>query len=380
MSLITTSADLEALCARLSNEEFVTVDTEFIRETTYYPRLCLIQIAGAYEVAAIDSLAPNLNLQPFYDLMANEKVLKIFHAARQDVEILLQMGGVIPQPLFDSQIAAQVLGLGDQIGYAELVQTLTEAVVDKGSRHTDWAKRPLTKAQIDYALGDVTHLYAIYMILRDKLKAKKRLSWMTEELAVIIDPATYDTSPEKAYLRLKHRAKKSRELAIMMGLSEWREREAQRLDVPRGRLLKDDTLTEICQSAPRDAEGLGHLRSIPKGFERSNEGKKIVDIVNHALTLDPKTLPPLGRNRPASHQQKAIIELLKVLLKAISENEGVAPRILASNEDLDAIVSGEDCPALHGWRLEIFGKPAQALLRGETALVYVKGHVVAQPL
>jgi ribonuclease D len=377
LTLITSSNALNALCKRLALEEFVTVDTEFIRETTYWPKLCLIQIAGAHEAAAIDPLADNLDLTPFYALMTNEKVLKVFHAARQDIEIMYNLGKIIPQPLFDSQIAAQVLGLGDQIGYAELVQTLTTVAIDKGSRHTDWARRPLTNAQIDYALGDVTHLHKIAVILREMLQTKKRLSWMTEELAVLLDPQTYNTDPKIAYERLKHRVKKPKELAVLMALCEWREAEAQRQDVPRGRLLKDDTLTEICQNQPILAESLANLRSIPKGFESSRDGKRIIELVNDALLVDPKSLPAMGRSRGPGAQQRAIIELLRVLLKAISENEGVAARILASSEDLEAISSGADCPALHGWRLEIFGEPAQAMLRGETGLAFVKGRVVA---
>lgn len=377
ITLISTTAELAAACIRFASHPFVTVDTEFLRETTYYPKLCLLQIASTDEAVLVDPLADTLDLAPFMALMRNENVVKVFHAARQDLEIIWNIGGLVPAPLFDTQIAAMVCGYGDSVGYEQLANDLAKAKIDKSSRFTDWSRRPLNPAQLVYAEADVTHLRTIYLALKADLEASGRTAWLDEEMGVLSSPATYDIKPENVWTRLKGRVRKPRELAVLMELAAWRERECQSRDVPRSRVLKDDTLIDIVQRAPKTIEALGELRSVPNGFERSRNGTEVVAAVERGLAIDPKTLPPLERERGRGGNG-AILDLLKVLLKAVSEAERVAPKILANVDDLEAIASDDaaDVPALKGWRREAFGEKALALKSGRLALRIDNGKVV----
>jgi ribonuclease D len=376
MNLISTTAELAEACARLAQHPFVTVDTEFLRETTYYPKLCLIQLASPDEAVLVDPLAPDLSLEPFLALMSDAKVVKVFHAARQDLEIVWMIGRLIPAPLFDTQVAAMVCGYGDSVGYEQLANDLAKARIDKSSRFTDWSRRPLTEAQLAYAESDVTHLRDIYLALAADLAASGRESWVAEEMAVLNSPGTYEVKPENAWLRLKGRIRKPKELAALIELAAWREREAQHRDVPRQRVLKDDALMDIVQRAPRSAEALGELRSVPNGFERSRAGGEVLAAIERAQAIDPQTLPKLERERgrPANG---AVLDLLKVLLKATADSERVAPKIIASSDDLEAIAFDDeaDVPALQGWRREVFGEKALALKNGSLALRVVRGRV-----
>lgn len=377
MSLITTTADLADACARLASHPFVTVDTEFLRETTYYPKLCLIQLASPDEAVLVDPLAPELDLAPFFGLMADQAVVKVFHAARQDLEIVWMLGRILPTPLFDTQVAAMVCGYGDSVGYEQLANDLAKARIDKSSRFTDWSRRPLSEAQLVYAESDVTHLRDIYLALKADLEASGREAWVAEEMAVLNFPGTYEVKPENAWLRLKGRIRKPKELAALIELAAWREREAQVRDVPRQRVLKDDALMDIVQRGPRSVEALAELRSVPNGFERSRSGGEVLAAIERAAAIDPKALPRLERERgrPANG---AVLDLLKVLLKATADAERVAPKILASTDDLEAIASDDlaEVPALQGWRRDVFGEKALALKNGELSLRIARGRVV----
>lgn len=377
MHLISDTAALSAACDRLATHPFVTVDTEFLRETTYYPKLCLIQIASPDEAVLVDPLSPDLDLAPFFGLMVNENVVKVFHAARQDLEIVWLLGRVLPTPLFDTQVAAMVCGYGDSVGYEQLANDLAKARIDKSSRFTDWSRRPLTEAQLSYAESDVTHLRDIYLALKADLDASGRESWVAEEMSVLTSPATYEVKPENAWLRLKGRIRKPRELPNLMEIAAWREREAQTRDVPRQRVLKDDALMDIVQRGPRSVEALAELRSVPNGFERSRNGAEVLAAIERAAALDPKTLPRLERERgrPTS---AAVLDLLKVLLKAVADAERVAPKIIASTDDLEAIASDDlaEVPALQGWRRSVFGEKALALKDGSLSLRIQRGRVV----
>lgn len=376
MNLISTTEELASACSRLAQHPFVTVDTEFLRETTYYPKLCLIQMASPEEAVMVDPLAEGIDLAPFMALMTDQNVVKVFHAARQDLEIVWMLGRVLPTPLFDTQVAAMVCGYGDSVGYEQLVNDLAKARIDKSSRFTDWSRRPLSEAQLVYAESDVTHLRDIYLALQADLIASGRESWVAEEMAVLNSPGTYEVKPENAWQRLKGRLRKPKELAVLMELAAWREREAQQRDVPRQRVLKDDALMDIVQRAPRSAEALGELRSVPNGFERSRAGGEVLAAVGRALALDPHSLPRLERER-GRPSNGAVLDLLKVLLKATADAERVAPKIIASSDDLEEIAGDDeaDVPALHGWRREIFGEKALALKNGALALRIVRGRV-----
>ncbi|HEX2652168.1 MAG TPA: ribonuclease D [Xanthobacteraceae bacterium] len=378
MDLITTTADLAAACARLARHPFITVDTEFLRETTYFPILCVVQIASADEAVVIDAQAPELDLQPFFDLMANEAVLKIFHAGRQDIEIVWHRAGLIPHPVFDTQIAAMVLGYGDSISYDQLVQRITGDTLDKSHRFTDWSRRPLSEAQITYAISDVTHLRDVYLALAADLEKRKRSDWVREEMEILTSPDTYRMEPESAWHRLKTRVRKPRELAVLIEVAAWREREAQGRDVPRGRVLKDEVIGDIAVQAPTTVEKLGNLRSLQKGFERSKWGEAILEAVRLGLARDPKSLPKLERSKQQPNGA-ATIELLKVLLRMTAENHAVAAKVIATVDDLEQIAADDlaDVPALKGWRRELFGEKALALKQGRLALALERGRVSA---
>jgi ribonuclease D len=377
MELITTTNELSATCERLAHHPFVTIDTEFLRETTYYPLLCVAQMASSAEAVAVDALAEGIDLGPFFELMANERVLKVFHAARQDIEIVWHRAGIVPRPVFDTQVAAMVLGHGDSISYDQLVQRITGDALDKTHRFTDWTRRPLSPAQIAYALSDVTHLREVYSALVADLGRRGRADWMDDEMEILTSPDTYRAEPERAWLRLKTRARKPKELAVLIEVAAWREREAQTRDVPRSRVLKDETIGDIVVQMPTTTERLAALRSLPKGFERSKWGEAIVGAIKRGLERDPRTLPPIDRPKPAPNGT-ATVELLKVLLRMTSESHGVAAKVIATVDDLDRIAADDaaDVPALKGWRRELFGEKALALKHGRLALSVQKGRVV----
>ncbi len=382
MIVITTTEDLAAACKHLGQERYITVDTEFLRETTYWPRLCLVQMAGGSETYLVDVLAQNLSLQPFFELMSDEKVLKVFHAARQDIETIWHLGKIIPAPLFDTQIAASVLGFGEQAAYDQLVQQLTGHSIDKTQRFTDWSKRPLSKAQLDYAIDDVIYLREVFEKLEAQLNEKGRRHWVDDETAYLCDPALYDVDPERAWLRLRGRVRKAREIAILIELAAWREREALARNVPRGRILKDDALTDIAIRPPQDAKALGALRSIPQGFERSKDATAVLDAVQRGLERNPKTLPAEAYPpRRAQNGAAATVELLKVLLKKTAEETGVSAKMLATVDELESIAVNDepDVPSLKGWRFELFGETALRLKRGEIALTVQRGKVISLP-
>ena len=377
MSLITTSEDLAAVCARLARHPFVTVDTEFLRETTFWPKLCVIQLASDDEAVAVDALAEGLDMSPVYELMANEAIVKVFHAARQDIEIVWNLAKMIPAPLFDTQVAAMVCGFGDQVSYGELVQAVCKIPVDKSSRFTDWSRRPLSEAQITYALADVTHLRDVYRSLRARLEKTDRTSWLADEMQTLTSASTYEQHPDNAWERLRNRARKPRDLAVLMEIAAWREREAQSRDVPRSRILKDDIMIEIALAAPRTADLLGQLRSFPRGMERSRSGADILAAVERGLARDPKTLPRIERER-RGNGGGATVELLKVLLRQVSERHGVAAKMIATVDDLEAIASDDRAKvaAMAGWRRELFGSKALELKHGRLALTVEEGKVV----
>jgi ribonuclease D len=378
MHLITKQGELVAAITELAKSEFVTVDTEFIRETTFWPELCLIQMATPDRNALIDPLAEGINLKPFFDLMADESVTKVFHAARQDIEIIFHLGGLIPHPVFDSQIAAAVCGFGESVSYDQLVQKITGAHIDKSSRFTDWRHRPLSDKQLDYALADVTYLIPVYLHLKSQMEREGRAEWMTEETALLTARETYDLKPEDAWKRLKMRLRKPIELAVVQKVAAWREREARSRNVPRGRVLKDDAIYEIAQQQPKDTTALGRLRTTPKGWERSSAAADLIAQIHEALAIPRDELPKLPRQAQPSEGTSAASELLKVLLRIVAEQQSVAPRMLASSDDIEQIASaGEqaDVPAMHGWRREVFGEQALRLIRGEVALKFEKRRI-----
>ena len=377
MDLITTTADLAAACSRLAKHPVITVDTEFLRETTYYPLLCVVQMASAEEAIVIDTLAPGIDLKPFFELMANESVLKVFHAARQDIEIIWHQANIIPHPVFDTQVAAMVLGYGDSIAYDALVEKVTGHRPDKTHRFTDWSRRPLTKEQMHYAVSDVTHLRDVFAALDADLKKRRRSEWVSIEMEVLTSPRTYDFHPERAWERLKTRVRKPKDLAVLMEVAAWREQEAQSRDVPRGRVLRDEAVTDIATHAPTTLEKLAHLRSVPKGFEKSKWGADIVAAVERGLARDFATLPKLEKPRN-NNNGAAIVELLKVLLRMTAEKHAVASKVIATVDDLEEIAADDeaDVPALRGWRRELFGDAALKLKRGELALAVEKGRVI----
>jgi ribonuclease D len=378
MQPITTTNSLAEVCGRLQRHPFVTVDTEFLRESTYYPKLCVAQIASTDEAVVVDALADGIDLKPLFNLMADENVIKVFHAARQDIEICWHAAGLIPAPLVDTQVAAMVLGYGDSIAYDQLVQRITGDNLDKSLRFTDWTRRPLSEAQIAYAISDVTHLRDVYVKLQADLDKRGRTEWMREEMRVLTSPDTYRMEPEHAWQRLQTRVRKPKELAVLIEVAAWREREAQTRDVPRGRVLKDDVVGDLAVQAPTTIERLGNLRSLPKGFERSKWGEAIIEAVKRGLARDVKTLPKIERPKGAPNGQ-ATVELLKVLLRMTAERHGVAAKVIATMDDLDRIAGDDeaDVPALSGWRRELFGDKALALKHGRLALAVEHNRVVA---
>lgn len=368
--LITDTHALDALCERLRGEAFITVDTEFMRERTYWPELCVVQLAGTAEVAVVDALAPGIDLAPLGLLLADPAIEKVFHAARQDIEIFLLRFGTVPRPLFDTQIAAMVAGFGDQAGYDALVSALTGGQIDKAHRFSDWAARPLSPAQIAYAAADVTHLRGVYEKLRERLERDGRLEWVGEEMAELAEPATYRADPETMWERLRPRTSNRRQLGLLRALAAWREREAQRANIPRQRMLKDETLLEIAATAPETPEALARARGVSEGFARGRMGASLLAALAEAKALPDAALPEAHAGRDGPRPSPALVALLKVLLAAKCEAHHVAPRLVASSDDIDRLATEDEpaVPALHGWRRDVFGAEALALKAGRIAL------------
>ncbi len=373
MQIITTNEHLAAFCARAAQHPFVTVDTEFLRERTYWSKLCLIQLAypgeGDEAAAVVDPLVEGLSLDPLYDLLRNEAVTKVFHAARQDLEIFVVEAGVMPSPLFDTQVAAMVCGFGEQASYETLVRRIARAEIDKSSRFTDWSRRPLSEAQLRYALDDVTHLRKVYLFLADRLQQTGRIAWVAEEMAVLTDPATYRTDPADAWQRLRTRTGSVKVLAALIELARFREEHAQANDVPRSRVYKDDALLELASTRPQTEADLGKSRLLLREARKGEIADGILAAIKRAAARRPDELPRLDNGREQLQVNPALADLLRELLKARTESEGVAAKLVASSADLDAIAAGErDVPALHGWRREVFGEDAIRLCEGRVAL------------
>lgn len=382
MQIITTTDQLEEFCARAAQHPFVTVDTEFLRERTYYSKLCLLQIAYPGEeeesAAVVDPLAPGaLSLAPLYELFRNPAVTKVFHAARQDLEIFYVDAGIIPAPLFDTQVAGMVCGFGDQVSYETLVRRICKAEVDKSSRFTDWSHRPLSEAQLRYALADVTYLRSIYVHLAERLKRTGRESWVAEEMAVLLDPGTYRTDPAQAWERVKARPSSLKMVAALVELARFREEYAQGRDVPRSRVFKDDALIELATTRPQNEADLAKSRLLLREGRRGDIAEGILAAVKRAAQMRPEEIPRADGGREQLQVNPALADLLRVLLKARSEQEGVAARLIASSADLDAIAAGSrEMPALQGWRREVFGEDAIRLCEGKVALAAKGQNVV----
>jgi ribonuclease D len=370
MTLIADSAELAAFCKRQAKAEFITVDTEFMRDSTYWPKLCLAQVGGPQEAAAIDTLAPDIDLAPLLELMKNSKVLKVFHSARQDLEIFFLLMDALPEPIFDSQVAAMVCGFGDSVGYDKLVRKLTGKHIDKSKRFTDWSRRPLKQGQIDYALSDVVHLRPVYEKLRRQVENRARTAWLDEEMAVLNSPDTYRLEPEIAWRRLKTRSASPRYLALLRALAAWREAEAQRRDVPRNRVLRDEQLFDIAAHHPATAEELSHTRGFSREAARGRIGQAILAALEEGMAVPEADcpVPPPQRDQPAG--LGPLVDLLKVLLKLQCERHDVAQKLVASVADLERIAADDNAEvrAMTGWRREIFGQEALALKQGRLAL------------
>jgi ribonuclease D len=370
MSLITTTPELAAFCARQKGAEFIAVDTEFMRERTFWPKLCLVQIGGQDRSVAIDPLAEGIDLTPLFDLMADPAILKVFHAARQDVEIFYNLTGRVPAPMFDTQVAAMVCGYGDSVSYETLASSLAGAKIDKSSRFTDWTYRPLSDKQLTYALGDVIHLRNVYLKLKAQLEKSQRSPWVQEEMAVLTNPATYAIDPQSAWRRLKLRTDKPRLCALVQALAAWRELEAQRVNIPRSRVLRDEALLEIAYHPPQSASDLSRIRGLNGGFAESKSGGELLKAVAQANALPLDQCPQGDERRFVTNGIGPVIDLLKVLLKQVSEEHGVAARLIANTDDLEDIAGSDtaDVGALKGWRRELFGNLALALKHGELVL------------
>ena len=379
MELISDTKALTTLCKVLAQEDFVTVDTEFMRESTYWPDLCLVQIAGQEINGLIDPMAAGINLKPFFELMKNEKVLKIFHAARQDIEIMVHLSGTVPHPVFDTQIAAMVCGFGDQVSYESIVRKLAKAQIDKSSRFTDWSRRPLTEKQLAYALSDVTHLRTVYEKLKIELDATGREPWLAQEMDILTAIETYRTEPEDAWKRIKVRLKSKKQLAVLIAVAGWRELEAQEKNVPRSRVIKDDAVAEIATQIPQTKEALGQLRALPRGMGNSRQGDGLLKAIKDGLARDPETLPHANWGRDdTSEAVQAAAEILKLALKIVCEREGLAPKLMANTSDIEAVAESDDAdvPLMHGWRREVFGNVALELKHGRAMIGFRDGRAV----
>ena len=383
MRIVETTDELRAFVAELAHAPYLALDTEFLRDQTYYPKLCLIQVAAPGIEGIIDPLSPGMDLAPFYDLIRRPNIIKVLHAGRQDIEIFFLQGGVLPTPLFDSQIAAMVCGFGDAASYETLARKVAHVEIDKSARFTDWSHRPLSKRQLEYALADVTHLCVIYEWMKARLEKTGRASWVAEEVAALLDPALYKLDPENAWKRLKPRTTNKRFLAVLASLAAWREREAQARDIPRGRVLKDEALSEIAAHPPETPEALERIRAVPKGFANSKLGKGLIDAIAIGLTAQPpEDAMTENKQRRRREPSPAAVDLLKTLLRLRAEAVDVAPRLIANAEDIERLAAEEDdgVAALSGWRNEVFGKDAVALRNGDLAIALEKGEAVVVEL
>jgi ribonuclease D len=383
MRVVETVEDLKALVGQLEGAPYLALDTEFMRDQTYWPKLCLMQVAAPGGIAAIiDPIAPGMDLAPFYRLMASPGIVKVLHAARQDIEIFWHQGGVIPDPLFDTQIAGMVCGFGESASYETLARRLAKAEIDKSARFTDWSRRPLTKRQLEYALADVTHLCVIYEALERELRRSDRESWVVEEIEALKQQDLYELDPINAWKRLKPRTTNKRFLAILAAIAAWREREAQTRDVPRNRILRDEALLEIAAHPPDSAEGLERIRAVPKGFATSRMGKSLVEAIEGAADTPPPA--PLEQEKPRRRRDPSpsAVDLLKTLLNLRAEEARVAPRMIANADDIERLAAHEDegVNALHGWRADVFGRDAIALREGRLAVAIERGKAVVVEL
>ena len=376
MAVIADNTSLTKICDRLIKSSYITVDTEVMRDQTYWPRLCLVQIADEHEAAAIDTLAKGINITPLLNLLTNPRILKIFHAARQDLEIFYRLMGRLPSPIFDTQIAAMVCGFGDSAGYDTLVRKLTDETIDKSSRFTDWALRPLSQRQINYALGDVTHLRQVYIKLNEMLGQNNRHNWMDEELSILRDTKNYTFEPEDAWRRIKYRTPKPRFLAILKEVAAWREIEAQNKDIPRNRIVRDESLIEISHHAPKNINDLSRARGLSLKKAEGYLGKALLNAVKVGLNVPIENLPEVKRDAPLPKGIGPITDLLKVLLKLKCEKHDVAQKLIATVNDMEQIAAfgqNANVPALQGWRQEVFGIDALRLRSGQLAMV-IKDH------
>ena len=377
MTLITESNKLAESCNRLTNEKFLSIDTEFMREKTYYPQLCLIQIAGEKEAIIIDALAKDINLNPVLELMENKTITKVFHACRQDMEIFYNLNHKIPSPIFDTQIGAMVCGYGESIGYDKLVRQITGIQIDKSSRFTDWSYRPLSKQQLSYALSDVTHLRTVFEALSSQLEKSGRIKWLDEEFKTVLNPETYNTPLDKSWKRLKVKTGKPRFLILIKELCAFREREAQNRNVPRNRVIRDDILLDIAARSPRSPSDLAKVRNLTTQFSQGKLGESILRVVEAANQIPDSDAPRLEKSDYFQHQKSALVDLLKVLLKLKSENFNVAQKLIANSTDLEAIANNNKANvlALTGWRKDIFGEDALSLKAGKIALSASNGKI-----
>ncbi len=370
MQVITNTSALEEFCSPLHAHEYITIDTEFMRERTYWSRLCLIQVASPDDEAIVDPLADAIDLTALFEVLDNQAVVKVFHAARQDVEIFHKLLDRVPKPLFDTQVAAMACGHGDQIGYEPLVRAITGAAIDKGSRFTDWSRRPLSQKQLEYALGDVVHLRDVYCQLKDELEKTDRFSWVQEEMEALLDPALYFVKPEVAWKRLKLRGLKRKDIGPFIKIAEWREAEAQARDLPRSRVLKDEAIYELARQAPKTADALSKCRGVANGFEKSSQAKSLIAAINAGVALPNDEVPEIERSRNLPPIPGDVLDLLRVLLKRQCEHYQVASKLVANASDLEAIARYDepDIPAMRGWRRQVFGEAAIKLKKGELAL------------
>jgi ribonuclease D len=382
MELITSTAELAAFCARAAEFDFVTVDTEFLRETTYWPKLCLLQVATTDEAVLIDPLAPGLDLSPFITILDNSGIVKVFHAARQDIEIFVKITGKVPANIFDTQVAASVCGFGDSVSYDNLVRAICNVELDKSSRFTDWSDRPLSEKQRLYALADVTYLRDIYLELREQVEKTGRWDWVDDEMEVLRSLGTYVIKPEEAWERLKLKVNRPRDLAALKVLTAWREKRAQDSDQPRSRILKDEAMYELAQQRPVTPEGFDKLRVVPRGFGRSSAAAEIMALLKTVEALGKSDLPSLPERYRGPSPKGAVGDLIRVLLKAVAEQNGVAGRIIATSDDIDALVLDDnaDVPALRGWRRKLFGDKALAIKHGRIGLAATRKGVVEFPI
>ena len=383
MRIVETTADLKALVDEIKGSPYVALDTEFMRDSTYWPILCLLQIAAPGVAAIVDPLADGIDLAPFFALLKNPKIVKVLHAGRQDIEIFWHKGRVIPDPLFDSQIVAMVCGFGEAASYETLARKIAHAQVDKSARFTDWARRPLTKRQLEYALADVTHLCTIYEMLSAQLAKNKRAGWVAEEITALKNEELYALDPAHAWKRLKPRTGNKRFLATLAAVAAWREREAQARDVPRNRVIKDEVLLEIASQPPESAEALERIRAVPKGFAASRMGKSLLESVVESRDASPPEVAEHPERKRQTHEPSpAAVDLLKTLLRLRAEEAGVAPRLIANADDVERLAAGDDdgVAALQGWRNEVFGKDAVALRQGSLAIALENGEAVVVEL